>query len=164
MRKAIALGVIGLAASLALSATETLKPLNAKPLNLETGLWQTTTTAKYTGLPPQMAAAANRTITVKGCITPKDLSTNEWVTGFKCSSWTVLKSTGIAMEAEGKACDVGNGMTAAGHGEFHALDSKHLTGAIDADFTGFTGNGSPVHLHADYTSNWLGATCTGDVN
>ena len=158
MRKAIALGVIGLAASLALAATGTLKPLN-----LETGLWQTTTTIKYIGLPPQMAAVANRTITAKGCITPKDLGTNEWVIGFKCSSWTVLKSTGTDMEAEGKACDVGNGMTADGHGEFHAPDSKHLTGAIDADFTGFAGN-SIVHLHADYTSNWLGATCPADVN
>jgi hypothetical protein len=159
MRKAIALGVIGLAASLAFAATEKLQPLNVK-----TGLWQTTMTAKYTGLPPQMAAAVNPTMTYKGCIKPKDLSTNEWVTGFKCSSWTVLKSTGTDMEAEGKACAVGNGMTADGHGKFHALDSEHLTGTIDADFTGFTGNGSTVHLHADYTSNWLGATCPADVN
>jgi hypothetical protein len=159
MRKAVAIGVIGLVASLALAATETLKPLN-----LETGLWQTTTTVKYTGLPPQMAAAVNRTMTYKGCITPKDLSKNEWVTGFKCSSWNVLKSTGTDMEAEGKSCDAGSGTTADGHGMFHALDSKHLTGALDADFTGTIGNGSPVHLHAEYTSNWLSATCPADVH
>jgi len=132
-------------------------------LNVKTGLWQTTVTAKYTGLPPKMAAAVKPTMTYKGCIKPKDLSTSQWVTGFKCSSWTVLKSTGTDVEAVGKACEMGNGMTADGHGKFHAQDSEHLTGVIDGDFTGFTGNGSKVHLHANYTSKWLGATCPADM-
>ena len=159
MRNVIAQGVIGLAACLALAAPGKLQPLNAKP-----GLWQTTSSTKYTGLPPQMAAALNPTMKYKSCVKPKDLNSNEWILGFKCSTWTVLSSTGTDMDVQAKACEVGHGMTADGHVKLHLGDSEHLTGSIDIDFTGFNPNGSAVHVHGDYSSQWLGATCPADID
>lgn len=154
MRKAIVVGWICLAASLALAATENLQPLNVK-----TGLWETTQTVKLTGLPPQMAAAINPTVIYKSCIKQKDLNTNAWVNekaGVKCSSWTVLKSTGTDMELEGNGCGLGNGMTASGHGNIHVQDSEHVTASIDYTVTG---SGMAVQGHVSHTSKWIGATC-----
>lgn len=176
MRKAIAVGVICLAASLAVTATvifaqtQSRKPASVQltPLNEKTGLWQTTETLKYTGLPPQIAAAVNPIPTFKSCLKPKDLSPSKWTTkefGLKCSSLTVLKSTGTDLEAQGRGCDAGNGMTADGDGNFHVLDSEHVTGRIVVTFSGSTpfGNG-PVHAHVHYTSKWIGATCPAGMN
>ncbi len=163
MRKGIALGVTALMASLAFATEQKLEPLN-----LKTGLWQSTTKWKYTGLPPQMAQiaeAAKPTRPAKLCLKPEDLNPDKWTTkglGLNCSSITVLKSTGTDLEVGAKGCDAGNGMTADGHGEFHVLDSEHVTGSIDATFTGnmpFPTNGSAVHMHIDYTHKWLGGTC-----
>ena len=159
MRKAIALGVICLAASLAFAATEVLQPLNVK-----TGLWETTQTVKLTGLPPQMAAALNPTMTYKSCVKQKDLNTNAWVNekaAVKCSSWTVLKSTGSDMELEGNGCGLGNGMTASGRGNIHVADSEHITAVIDYTVTG---SGMAIQGHATHTSKWIGATCPADLN
>jgi Protein of unknown function (DUF3617) len=159
MRKAIAVSGTCLAALLAFAATEKLQPLNAK-----TGLWQTTQTVKLTGLPPQMAGAINPTVTYKGCVKPEDLSTAAWATEgsrLKCSSWTVLKSTGTEMEVKADGCEMGYGMTARGHGNFNLQDSEHLTGSIDYTVTG---NGQALQGHASYTSKWIGATCSTDTN
>ena len=190
MRKAIGVMVICLAASLAFattlllaqsqsgkpaqdaSATHTKAKVPSAPIappNVNTGLWQTTVTAKYTGLPPQIAAAINPTMTSKGCVKPKDLTSDAWtngLAGLKCSSVTVLKSTGTDMDVQGKGCNAGNGMTAEGHGKFHVLDSEHVTGTMDVTFSGstpFGGNG-PVHMLANYDSKWIGATCPADMN
>ena len=155
MRKGTAAGVICFAVSLAGVATEKIQPLNAK-----TGLWQTTQTVKLTGLPPQMAAAINPTVTYKGCVKPEDLGTAAWANGgsrLKCSSWTVLKSTGTDMEVQGDGCELGYGMTASGHGSFHLQESEHLTGSIDY---AVTGNGQALQGHASYTSKWIGAACS----
>ncbi|HEV2315001.1 MAG TPA: DUF3617 family protein [Candidatus Acidoferrales bacterium] len=177
MRKAIAVAVIGLAASLGLAATVLLAqsgttapatPVQLTPLNARTGLWQTTTTMKYSGLPPQFAAALKPTTTYKSCLKPKDLSPNNWTTkglGVKCSTLTVLKSTATDIDVEGKGCSVGGGMTGEGRGKFHLADTEHLTGSMDVTWSGSTPFGSgTVHSHGDYTSNWIGATCPADMN
>lgn len=136
------------------------------PLNMKTGGWQTTMTAKYTGIPPQMAAGINPTMKYPSCIKPQDLSLHDWAKDVigKCSSVTVLDSTGTDADIEAKDCQVGDGMTAEGRGKFHLADSEHLTGSLDITFSGpnpMGGNG-PIHLHADYTSTWVGATCQND--
>ncbi|HKV61827.1 MAG TPA: DUF3617 family protein [Candidatus Acidoferrum sp.] len=188
MKKAIGVAVICLAASVAFAATVLLAQSQSKtpaqdasathtnakvasvqitPLNAKTGLWQTTMNAKYSGLPPQMAAALNPTMTYKSCLKPKDLSSSTWAKealGLKCSSLTVLKSTGTDEDLQGKGCDVGHGMTAEGHGKFHLLDSEDLMGSMEVTFTGFPGSGSTVRMHSDYTSKWIGATCPADMN
>ena len=79
---------------------------------------------------------------------------------------TVLQSTASDIDVVGKDCEVGNGMTAEGHGKFHMADSGHLTGSMEVTFNGGSplgGNGS-VHMLANYTSNWIGATCPADLN
>ena len=169
MREATAVGVICLAASLVFAATVLVaqsqpgKSEQITPLNMTTGLWQTTMTVKYTGLPPQIPAPMNPTHTYKNCVRPKDLASDGWAKDVigKCSSVTVLKSTGTDTDVEAKGCDAGSGMMAEGHGKFHLADSEHLTGTMDVTFSGstpFAGNGS-VHMDADYTSKWIGATC-----
>jgi hypothetical protein len=161
MRKAIAVAVIGLAASLASAATVKLQPLNVKA-----GLWQTTSALKYTGLPPQMAAAERSQITYKSCLKPEDLmNPNKWaakeLAGLKCSSLAVLKSTGTDIEAQGKGCSMGDrGITADGHGKFHVQDPEHVAGSLDVTWSGNTPFGNfAVHGHGDYVDKWLGATC-----
>jgi hypothetical protein len=160
MRKAIAVAVIGLAASLASAATVKLQPLNVKP-----GLWQDTVATKYTGLPPQMAAALNSKLTFKTCL-KGSLDANAWAADLarvKCSSLTVLKSTGTDLEVQGKGCDAGNGITANGLVKFHVLDSEHVAGTADATASGNTPFGGSGSLHADYSDKWLGATCPADM-
>ena len=174
MRKRMTVGVICLAASLVFASTVLLAQSQSgasaqiTPLNMKTGLWQTTMTGKYTGLPPQVAAAMNPTSTYKNCVRPKDLAGDAWAKNVvgKCSSVNVLKSTGTDTNVEAKGCSAGNGMTAEGHGKFHLVDSEHLTGTMDVTFSGntpFSGNG-PVHMLADYTSKWVGASCPAEMD
>lgn len=155
---------LAFAGSVLLAQSRTGKSSQVKPLDMKTGLWQTTMTGKYSGLPPQIAAAVNPTSTYKNCVKPKDLASNAWTKNMlgKCSSVTVLKSTGTDTDVEAKDCAMGNGMTAEGHGKFHLADSGHLTGMMDVTFSGntpFAGSG-PVHLLANYTSKWIGASCS----
>jgi uncharacterized protein DUF3617 len=175
----VCLAALGFAATVLLAQSQSRKPTTdaAKaasaqltPLNMKTGVWQTTMTGKYSGLPPQMAAAINPTPhAYKSCVKPEQLSKDQWakgLAGYKCSSMTVLKSTGTDVDVQATGCDVSNGMTAGGHGKFHMVDSGHLTGSMDVTFSGNTpfGDSGSVHMHADYTSNWIGASCPADMN
>jgi hypothetical protein len=168
----------GLAATVLLAQSQSTKPAPSAsavaasnqitPLNMKTGLWQTTMTGKYTGLPPQIAAALNPTHTYKTCTKPEELTRNEWakgIIGLKCSSVTVLRSTATDTDIAAKGCEAGNGMTAEGHGKFHLAGSGQLTGTMDVTFTGntpFGGNG-PVQMHSDFNSTWIGASCPADL-
>lgn len=176
MKKAIAVALICSAASLAFAGTVLLAQAQSgktadvqlTPLNVKTGLWQTTSTVKYTGLPPQMAAAFNSQITSKSCLKPEDLDAKKWtakeLSGLKCSSLTVLKSTATDIEAEGKGCEVNEGVTADGHGKFHVADPGHVTGTLDVTWSGSTPYGNlSVHGHGEYVDKWLGATCPAGV-
>jgi hypothetical protein len=188
MRKTTAVWTVGLAASFVFAATvllaqqskrsapnasatrtdATAVPPPLTPLNMKTGLWQTTMTGKYIGLPPQIASAMNATHTYKSCVKADDLTRNQWakgLAGLKCSSVTVLSSTGTDTDVQAKGCDVGDRMTADGHGKFHLTDSGHLTGSMDVTFNGNSPFGSgPLQMHADYTSAWIGASCPADLN
>jgi Protein of unknown function (DUF3617) len=161
MKKAILVGIICFATSLAFTATENQPPLNAK-----TGLWQITETVTWSGLPPQYAGMLGngRPRSYKPCVKSKDLSSNPWAegSGEKCS-WTVLKSTGADMEVKGNACDIGReyGMTSEVHGTIHVSDRETGTGSFDVTLTG---NGQTMKGHASYTGKWLAATCPADVN
>jgi hypothetical protein len=85
--------------------------------------------------------------------------------GLHCSSVTVLDSTATDTDVQATGCSAGNGMTAEGRGKFHLLDSGDVTGSMDVTFSGstpFGGNGA-VHMHSDFTSKWIGATCPADL-
>ncbi|HKF51900.1 MAG TPA: DUF3617 family protein [Candidatus Acidoferrales bacterium] len=162
MRKAIAVAVICLGASLAFAATGSLQPLKVK-----TGQWQMTQTVTWTGLPPQYAAALTNGVPThyKSCVKQSDLLKNPWANGSgadnKCS-WTVLNSTGTDMEIQG-TCPPSNSnpMTMQMHGKIKAIDSENGKGWVDATLSG---NGMTAKGHATYTGKWIGATCSADVN
>lgn len=160
MRKAIALAVICLGASLALAAAA-----NIQPLKVKTGLWQMTQTVTWTGLPPQYAAALTNGVPhqYKSCVKQTDLLKNPWAdgSGQKCS-WTVLKSNGTDMEVQG-TCAPGNadGISMQMRGKIHAIDSENGTGSVDAILTM---NGMTAKGHASYTGKWIGATCPAGMN
>ena len=153
MHKAIVVGVICLALSLAFTQTQTSQPLNAK-----TGLWQISETVTWTGLPPQYAAMMGngRAHNYKSCIKAKDLSSNPWAEPGRHCSWTTLKSNGTDMEVRGTSCQLGNGMTADAHGTIHLADSENGTGSFDLTLTS---NGQTMKGHASYAGKWFGATC-----
>lgn len=172
MRKGLAVGVISLAVPAALVLLAQSSPQQTSqstpqitPLSLSTGQWQTTLVLSYAGLPPQMEAALNQSPakTYTNCVKPEDLTSDAWAKGVigKCSSVTVLNSTGTDTDVEAADCEAGNGMTAAGHGKFHLVDSQHLTGTMDVTFSG--GGGLPgntsLQMHGVYTSKWVAATC-----
>jgi len=160
MRKAIAVAVTCLAASLATAAGD------VHPLDVKTGLWQMTETITWTGLPPQMAAMMKngRPVNYKSCVKEKDLRSNPWGNGSgeKCA-WTVLKSSSTDMEVEGRSCEMGKnmGMTAEAHGTIHVLDSENGTGSFAIVLTG---NGQTMNGHASYTGKWVAASCPADMN
>ena len=175
---------IGLAASVLLAQSQSQKPapnvsatrpnvtaLEAQntPQTMQTGLWQTTMTGKYMGLPPQMAAAINPTMTYKSCVEAKALTSHEWakqLVGFHCSSINVVKSTSTDAVVQATGCNVGNRGTADGIGHFHLAPSgRTLTGSLNVTFSGnnpLGGNGT-LQVQASNTSNWIGATCPADV-
>ena len=171
MRRMILLGAVCLSATMLLAQTQN-KPGSAEPpkpakvvpinvpLNAKTGLWQMTQTVTWTGLPPQMASAMNRTTTYKSCITTKDLSTNPWSNGSHDNcTWTVLHSTGSDMEVKGTSCDLGKdyAMKADVHGTIHLSDSENGTGTMAVTLTG---NGQTMNGNASYTGKWIGASCS----
>src|ERR1700680_3490452 len=158
MRKAIAVAVICLAASLASAAGD------VHPLNVKTGLWQMTEIITWTGLPPQMAALMKngQPIKYKSCVKEKDLSSNPWAdgSGEKCA-WTVLKSSSTDMEVRGTSCQMGNYGTAEVHGTIHVTDTENGTGSFAIVLTG---NGQTMNGHATYTGKWVAASCPAAVN
>lgn len=159
MRKAIAVGLICLGASLAFAATGDIQPLKVK-----TGLWQMTQKVTWTGLPPQYAAALQNGVPAqyKSCVKTTDLVKNPWANGSgqKCT-WTVLNSNGTDMEVQGSCEGKADGVTMQMQGKIHAVDSEHGTGAVDVTLTM---NGMTAKGHASYTGKWIGATCPADVN
>jgi hypothetical protein len=129
---------------------------NDQPLNVKTGLWQATETTNAKGLPPSMAALANRTITYETCVTPQKLKENPF-TDHQCN-WTFIKSSSSDMEAKGTACDAGKnqGMSTDVHYKLHAVDSEHVNGS--GDWTS-TGGGQTMSGTINGSGHWVANSC-----
>jgi|SRR5579872_5189414 hypothetical protein len=163
MRKAIAVAVICLCASLVFAATGNLKPLMVK-----TGLWQMTQKVTSSeNVPPQFEPMIQNAVPMsyKSCVKPKDLMGNPWSNGSdnKGCTWTAVGSTGTDMEVQG-TCSLGNSEGSASmqmHGKIHALDSEHSKGSMNVTVNF---NGQPMRYSVDYTGTWLAATCPADMN
>jgi len=101
------------------------------------------------------------------CVKPEDLTNDAWAKGVigKCSSVTLLNSTGTNTDVGATGCEAGNGLSAGGHGKFHLVDSQHLTGTMDVTLSG--GSGSPgntsLQMQGVYTSKWVSATCSAGM-
>lgn len=172
MRKIIALGVLCLWAS-GLWAGGKVKPLNVK-----TGLWQTTSTNTVTGsmgIPPEMAAKMTpaqrakfeaamkkqasgvpRTRTYKNCVTEKNLNEDPFTDKndkMKCQE-TVIKSTGTDLEVR-EACTDGSSKSDV-HMVFHANSSEHVTSSGNV---AVTMGGRTMHSAMKMDSKWVAASC-----
>lgn len=163
MRKALAVVVICLAASVVFAATGELQPLKVK-----TGLWQMTQKVTSSeNVPPQFAPMIKNAVPIsyKSCVKPKDLIVNPWSNGSdnkKCR-WTTVSSTGSDMEVQG-TCSLNNNEGNASmqmHGKIHVLDSEHGTGSMKASVNF---NGQAMNYTVDFTGKWIGASCPADMN
>ena len=177
--------VIVLAAVAAISAQSSqpqpskgTKPTNLKlqPLNVKTGLWESTVTYTRTGqlpipagtlarlTPAQRARLEERakansgnstTTTHQSCLKKEDLENPDFTDKKKCT-WTTLESSSTG--AKGSAtCDYPE-MDAklTGTGEFNAVDQEHVKGTIH--MTG-TAGGRSMNTDAVFSAKWLGSSC-----
>lgn len=178
MRKSIFLCAICLWAAVLLAGDKIV------PLNVKTGLWQTTETVLMSGglgLPPGAAAQLSpeqrakleaamksmgngtpMTHTYKSCVTEKDLKENPFNDksngAMKCRA-AVIKSTSSDAEVQE---DCAEGTTKFQfHVSLHASSREHVTaiGKGSGTMGGHTMN-SAIKLE----SKWLGASCPAGVN
>ena len=177
MRKVVAMAFLCLWASGLWAGGKT------KPLNIKTGLWQTTSTTTITGgigIPPEMAARltpaqraqaeaalkkqANgvpRTHTYKSCLKDKNLNEDPFQDKngeFKCKE-TVIKSTGTDMVV--RATCTNGSIKGNVHMVVHANSSAHVTSK--GNMTALVG-GRTMHSVIKMDSKWLGPTCPAGVN
>jgi len=163
-----------------LCATALMAGGKITPLNVKTGLWESTSTTTMNGalgVPPEllaqmtpeqkaryeaamkhMANGAPRARTYKNCLTEKQLKEDpfkdkEQTGDMKCHE-TVIRSTGSDIEVR-ESCSEGTSSGEA-HMTFHASSPEHVngTGEITATMGGRT-----MHSTIKIDSKWQGATC-----
>jgi Protein of unknown function (DUF3617) len=151
---------------------------NAKlqPLNVKTGLWQSTTTYTRAGELPIPASTLDRltpeqrarleermkansgqttTLSYKSCLKKEDLENPDFTDKKQCT-WTTLESS--SARAKGSAiCNYPeSGMKLSGMGEIIAMDQEHIKGTIHMTATG---NGRKMTTDSRLAAKWLGASC-----
>jgi hypothetical protein len=147
-----------------------------QPLNVKTGLWQSTRTWTTSGqmpipegmldrLTPEQRArfearmkanssAKTHTADDKNCVTKEDLQRPPKFTESADCTWTLLESSDT--RAKGNAiCEV-EGMKMTGNGVFLAPDQEHMTATIHLTSTG---GGHSMTTDATIASKWLGSSC-----
>jgi Protein of unknown function (DUF3617) len=147
-----------------------------QPLNVKTGLWQSTRTWTTSGqmpipagmldrLTPEQRArfeermkanssAKTHTADDKNCVTKEDLQRPPKFTERADCTWTLLESSDT--RAKGNAiCEV-EGMKMTGNGDFKAPDQEHMTATIHLTSTG---GGHSMTTDATIASKWLGSSC-----
>lgn len=194
MRKMIVLGAVCLSATVLFAQTQKKKMdqapapsrgLKMTPMNVKTGLWQSTSTITITGslgLPPELlakmtpeqkaryaaamqaqASGHSSTHTNKGCLTQKDLTTDPFAQKdssdehIQCHG-TLLSSTSTDIVLQ-ESCSGEASMTYTM--KIHAVDQEHAvgTGTGKATMGGHTMNSS-----VKFDSKWIGATCPAGTN
>jgi Protein of unknown function (DUF3617) len=171
MRKLAVCAVTCLWASILLAAGK------YQPLNVKTGLWETTWSSKITGRPPipqemldkmtpeqrakfeaamnNMAAQAPKTRTSKSCLTKEKLEKDPFNREDKSCTETVLNSTGSKMEIR-EVCtheDTKTDVTV----HIEAADSENVKGTVQSNASS---GGNTMSVNGTFTSKWLGAACT----
>lgn len=165
MKTCMVMAIVAGMAAPALLAQEKITPLDVK-----TGLWQSTGTLSLKGslgIPPEMAAkltpeqqarmqaamkasgsAPPRTISSKGCLKQEDLTRDPFApakgdTGMTCHE-NLIRSTSSDADVQ-IACSDSSGSSGTYHMTFHAVDREHVTG---------TGNGSVTMMGHTLQSEW----------
>ncbi|HVA01381.1 MAG TPA: DUF3617 domain-containing protein [Terriglobia bacterium] len=171
MRKLILGSVICLSVELLLAAGGKYQPLNVK-----TGLWETTWTSKVTGRPPispdmlanltpeqrakfeaamnRMASEAPKTRTSKSCLTKEKLEKDPFSDKKMSCTETVLNSTGSKMEVH-EVC-TGKDMKTDVNVRIEAITSGYVKGTVQSNTTG---GGNTMNVNGTFTSKYIGAVC-----
>lgn len=146
------------------------------PLNVKTGLWETTTTWTIGGempIPASMlnkltpeqrarleermkanSAANTHTDTDKKCLTKEDLEKADFGAGKENCKQTIVTST--SAKAEGNfSCEV-EGAKMSGTVEIEAIDQEHVKGSAHGTATG---GGRTMTSSETFTSKWLAPAC-----
>jgi uncharacterized protein DUF3617 len=147
-----------------------------KPLNVKTGLWETTRTWTRTGVPPLPASMLERltpeqrarieqrmkanaemkikTVTDKNCVTKKDLDNPpDFTQNGKCT-WSSLESSSTR-ERGTVSCET-EGVKMNGNGDFDAPDQEHMNALIHLTTTG---EGHTMKMTGNFKSRWIGPSC-----
>jgi hypothetical protein len=137
-------------------ATASPSALKITPLNVKTGLWQSTTTFAISGGQLGNAARPN-TETHKGCLTQQDLRKDPFaaksMADMKCHE-DLIRSTGSDAEVQVSCTDGTN--SGAFHIAIHAGDQEHVSGNGQGTATFF---GQTMNSNVKFQSRWLQATC-----
>ncbi len=179
MRKMILLGAGPLSATVLLVAS------SLEPLNVKTGLWETTMTTTISGLPPippdmqarlaQMPpeqrakleamlktryGGTPQTRTYKSCVKKEDLDKYPFTDPDKKCTYSVLTSTGSKMDVRGTCMPGSEGANVDFNLRLEALDSEHVKGTGQMAITsgGQTMNGNYIG-----TGKWIGASCPAEM-
>jgi hypothetical protein len=148
-----------------------------QPLNVKTGLWETTMTTQITGLPPippdvlnkmtperrakvEAAMKANasqgpQTHIRKRCVTQEDLNKGPFGDKLKSCTQTVLNSTGKKMEIH-EVCTTADTKTDVTF-QVEALNPEHVKGA---GRVAVTRGGRTMNAETTLAAKWIGAECT----
>jgi hypothetical protein len=131
-----------------------IAPLKITPMNVKTGLWQSTTTLQVSG-----DVSQPRIETQKGCIRQEDLTRNPFAPGkndegMRCTE-NLLRSNSSDAEVD-MSCKDDQGNSSEFHIAFHTLDQEHVTGSGQG-----TARMSGHIMKSDwqFQSQWLQASC-----
>jgi hypothetical protein len=161
------------------SAADSQSAVKHQPLNIKTGLWETTSTLKMSGDMPVPADMLNKltpdqrarfeermkanadarahTSTSRACVTRENLDKMDYGLGRPGCAYTIQTST--STEAKGKySCDE-NGGTVTGTVDVQALDQEHMIGSTHGTLNG---SGHSMTINSTFNSKWVGSSC-GDM-
>jgi tRNA threonylcarbamoyladenosine modification (KEOPS) complex Pcc1 subunit len=150
-----------------------------QPLNVKTGLWETTWTSSVTGRPPipadmlekmtpeqraqfeaamsSMMSQAQKPRTSKSCLTKDKLEKDPFKREDKGCTETVLASTGSKMDVR-ETCTHENAKSDVTV-HIEAEDSEHVRGTVKSNVSA---SGNAMNVNGTFTSKWLGMVC-GDT-
>lgn len=174
------------AIALGLAVPALLAQEKVTPLNVKTGLWQSTTTIAVIGtlgLPPEMeakltpeqkarieaarshsAAGQPHTTTHKGCVKQEDLTRDPFNAGRNNEQMTckenLVRSTSSDADVE-LTCSDPRGNTSDFRITFHAIDQEHVTGTGHGNVNMY---GHTMKSDWKMQSQWIQASCPANLN
>lgn len=175
----------GLGVIMCLSAAALLAQSKFTPMNVKTGLWQSTSKVKMSGslgIPPDMAAKLTpeqraryeaqmkqyadqnqyQTSTSKSCMTKQQLSEDPFeqndASNSNCKE-KVIRSTSSDAEIQ-QSCTGDGGTSSEVHMTLHAQDREHVTGNGQISMTM---GGRTMKTDMIFDAKWLQDTCPKDA-
>jgi hypothetical protein len=175
--------LIGLGVAVSLGAAVLLAQSKFTPMDVKTGLWQSTSTLKMSGslgIPPDMAskmtpeqraryeaamtqyANQDQTNTSKSCVTKEDLSEDPFAqkdAGSTNCKEKLIRSTSSDAEIQ-QSCTGEDGSGSDIHMTLHAQDREHVNGKGQVVMTM---GGRTMKSDMTFQSKWLQESCPKDA-